>query len=478
MDIQAICSSYHVQRLDQQKAAQAEKEVLYLSDMRGIVGMIDRIEQMNQTVNSINFSSEVGMLFLEKARAATDADPFEKRINTIRETIAALKKMPQTKQEKLKEDAANLEKLLETMVSTREIYTKLRDKLSPESQNLELVLSRDTERLRSPNMTRLVDSLRELAQRLNARLQRKIEGEITIGLVNARLSETCQGLKMIDQPAQTIPKTPLPSVDGSRPKARRTEPAPAFDYRLIGGLGYVSGDNGGALGLAGGSARYKLSSTTALQADYRGQLVTTSNTKEGSDDARGTFQLNGERLKLFVQAGYYNFYNGAPDRNIESRNPSRIGLTNAGRLVYNVSDKLAVTFTESVFYGSLDGNSQVRAVVEPGAALKFGPIRPFFGGIVGYDKLSEATMFGGYAGLGFQSGNHDGAARFDYTKVASLLQARYFLGTTFGVGPALFIQNDSETVRTGGSLVGRIKLGNFYLYPSVGGEQVKNGDGK
>lgn len=474
MELSAICSRYNVQ-IDPQKGDPILKQDLpVLADISVLLEMVALTKGMSLDENKLVASKAL----LELAKQdVQERNPFLRTIKVVEKTISnineVLPQLPAGHEKKvlLEKEKSYLEEFIREYETRLGRFNILKGQLSAEHYSA----------IAGENPTeQLTRALSQLSFRLNANTR------LTLGIgqqgwvdnvssqqINDYMKANCQQIQPINGPV------------GNRPQIKQA-PTPTkkdpnkFNYRLIGGAGYLSGDNGGVLGLAGASAQYKLSAATSLQADYRGSLVTTSNTKEGSDDARVTLKTNG-KLQLFVQAGYYNYYDAALERNVEARNPSQIGLTNSGRLIYNLSEKLAITLTESVFYGSLDNNSQVRAVAEPGLALRFGPIRPFFGGIVGYDKVSEASMFGGYAGLGFQSGNHDGAARFDYTKVESLLQARYFLnGTTLGVGPALYIKNDyhTETIRTGGSLVGRIKLGNFYIYPSVGGEQIHNGDGK
>ncbi|MFA5183199.1 MAG: hypothetical protein WC405_17925 [Syntrophales bacterium] len=475
MELSAICSKYNVQ-IDPQKGDPILKQDLpVLADISVLLEMVALTKGMSLDENKLVASKAL----LELAKQdVQERNPFLRTIKVVEKTISnineVLPQLPAGHEKKvlLEKEKSYLEEFIREYETRLGRFNILKGQLSAEHYSA----------IAGENPTeQLTRSLSQLSFRLNANTR------LTLGIgqqgwvdnvssqqINDYMKANCQQIQPINGPV------------GNRPQIKQT-PTPTkkdpnkFNYRLIGGAGYLSGDNGGVLGLAGASAQYKLSAAADLQVDYRGHLVTTSNTREGSDDARGTLRINRESLQLFVQAGYYNYYNAAPERNVEARNPSQIGLINSGRIISYLSNKIAITLTESIFYGSLDSNSQLRAVAEPGVSLRFGPIRPFIGGIVGYDKISEASMLGGYAGLGFLSGDHDGAARFDYTKVASLLQARYFMnGTTFGVGPALFVQNDyqTETIKAGGSLVGRIKLGNFYIYPSVGGEQVHNNDGK
>lgn len=476
MEITAICSKYSVQIDPQRADSVAKQDLPVLADISVLLDMAALAKGMSLDESRLIASKTLLQLAKQDVK---EANPFLQTIKVIEKTISnineVLPQLPAGNEKKvlLEKEKGYLEEFLREYETRLERFNVLKRQLSAELRPA----------IEGQELTeQLTRALSQLSFRLNANTrltlgigQQGWVDNVTSQQIGDYMKTTCQQFRpnpnapIVDQPRTQLPQQPA------------TNEPNKLSYRLIGGVGYVFGENGGVLGVGGGSGRFQFNPETAVQIDYRGQLTTTSHTREGSDDARGTFQLNGERLKLFIQAGYYNFYNAAPERNVEARNPSQIGLTNNGRLIYNLSNKFAITFTESVFYGSLDSNSQVRAVAEPGVALRFGPVRPFLGGIVGHDKVSDAAMLGGYAGIGFQSGNHDGAVRFDYTKVSSLLQARYFLnGTTFGVGPALFIQNDyhTETVRAGGSLVGRIRLGNFYIYPSVGGEQVHNGDGK
>lgn len=499
MGVNQICSSYGYNNIDPQKI-DADKS----SDLPVLIE-ISTLLEMYASANKIKGLAEPKFviaknIYSRELNDAKAANPIPKIIEAMNATLKWINEAladPEVRdKDKLSQDRDMLEKSITDLPKEMDKYKNLQRLLAFSKNGM---LAKDPEEMQPSALSNeLFNVLRELGTKLNKATRDKIgigsegwrESESIKAKLNQFVKNTCNSAKI--GPAQAGPAQ-KPAGPGEIPFIKKWE----IGGRVGGGYSSASG-NGGPAGQVGGALKFKISPELAAQLDYLGQLATGNNYLDGGNNykksrsASDAALLSIRRFKsddqwqAFFQLGYYRYRNYT-DPSVLTMDPDRAGMVQNGRVVIPLSKKLDLSITERAFYGEQNGSSQAVIVGEPVLVANLGPVHPYAGPIVGYDR-QQNTVLGGFGGVSVtikgkdQKDEHEINLRVDQSKAYGTgVRFRYFYGnvSSFGIGPS-FNYNSADGIRkiAGGlnSIIPLMK--DLALLPYIQGGQISDQETK
>ncbi|OGC11856.1 hypothetical protein A3K48_05135 [candidate division WOR-1 bacterium RIFOXYA12_FULL_52_29] len=472
MEINAICTVERGRVIDPAKAQDNADALNILSEMKAVQTMAQVIEELNGAIGGLVFTDETSRIFIDLARSTTETDPFEKRLRILNDMVAELTR--RNKLTVLKEDVDNLQLAIGKIQTARQEYQALRGQLSQATQNLEFVLSRDSNRLRGLSLTYL-PSLRDLVLQLNGRLpsgSKLDQTAITLEAINAKIGTICGD---ISKPAELRANRLAPTK-----KLAPVAESPAGErYRLVLGGGYATGEAGGIVGLGGASWQIFRSATFRGQVDYRGALALAPNigeSRSGADTLTGTAEWRTEGMNAHIQIGGERTRTTTLDADAARLVPNTFGFSQNGRFNFQLSKKFGLTIEDALFIGRRNDEPQTVIFGAAGISLRISePLNVFAGGIFGGDRQLGGTGVGGYGGGAWLSERLDAAARFDFDSCrGAQLRAVAFFGGDLAGGPSFTLINRDNYQQIRAGAQGRIRFGRIYIQSEVAGGKISD----